>query len=62
MNGTIGVVDVRITLETHDGAIIYVACGGRIDFTHGPGTSPIYIGPTFERLATVGALVWCRRA
>ena len=48
VNGIIGVVDVRIAFETDDGAIIYVAYGGRIDFTNGPGTSPIYIAPTFE--------------
>lgn len=48
VNGTIGVVDVRLTLETHDGAIIYVAYGGRIDLTNGLGTSPIYVAPTFE--------------
>ena len=48
VNGTIGVVDVRITLETDDGAIVYVAYGGRIDLTDGLGASPIYVAPTFE--------------
>lgn len=48
VNGTIGVVDVRIAFETHDGAVVYVSYGGRIDFTNGPGTSPIYVAPTFE--------------
>lgn len=48
VNGIVGTVDVRLTLETHDGAIVYLTYGGRIDMTNGPGTAPIYVAPTFE--------------
>jgi len=48
VNGTIGVVDVRIAVETHDGAVVYVSYGGRVDFTDGTGAAPIYVAPTFE--------------
>ena len=40
-------IDVRCSIETHDGALIYVTYTGRASL--GPdGTSPIIIAPTFE--------------
>ena len=43
-------MDVRLTLETEDGALVYVEYGGRRDFSgiyHGRDT-PVYIAPRFE--------------
>lgn len=42
--GTLGVLDVRATLRTDDGAIIYVEYGGRLDMT----TGLIAASPTFQ--------------
>jgi hypothetical protein len=44
----IATVDVRFTIETHDGAVVYVTYTGRSDFREGPGAHPIYAAPTFE--------------
>jgi hypothetical protein len=44
----IATVDVRFTVETHDGALVYVTYTGRSDFREGPGVHPIYAAPTFE--------------
>jgi hypothetical protein len=41
-------VDVRMTIETHDGALVYVTYTGRSDFSEGPGAHPIYSAPLFE--------------
>lgn len=46
--GIVGTVDVRTTIETDDGAIIYITYGGRMDLTGGPGAAPIYMAPRFE--------------
>lgn len=46
--GPVGTVDVRSTIETDDGAIVYVTYGGRMDLSGGPGAAPIYIAPRFE--------------
>jgi len=43
-DGTLGVLDVRLTLKTDDGAIIYVEYGGRVDMT----TGLIAAAPTFQ--------------
>ena len=43
-------MDVRLTLETDDGALIYIEYGGRRDFSQiaqGLDT-PVYIAPRFE--------------
>jgi len=39
-----GVVDVRFTMETHDGAIVFVSYNGRVSFTAGTA----YTAPTFQ--------------
>lgn len=41
-------VDVRFSIETHDGAVVFVSYRGRSDFREGPGAHPIYAAPTFE--------------
>ena len=43
-----GTVDVRMTVETDDGALIFVQYHGRADFSGGPGTAPVYTAPRFE--------------
>ena len=48
VNGSVGTLDVRITFETHDGALIYSQYAGRTDVSNGPGGAPIYVAPTFE--------------
>lgn len=44
----VAIVDVRLTIRTHDDALVFVQYGGRIDMSGGPGTAPIYAAPTFE--------------
>ncbi|HEX3841850.1 MAG TPA: DUF3237 domain-containing protein [Acidimicrobiales bacterium] len=46
--GTVGTLDVRFTLETHDGAIVFVYYQGRTDLSGGPANSLIYVAPKFE--------------
>lgn len=43
-----GIIDVRATLRTHDGAVVYATYGGRMDLSEGPGAAPVYVAPTFE--------------
>ncbi len=43
-DGTYGCLDVRVTLQTHDGALIYCTYGGRIDLK----TSRAVSAPTFQ--------------
>ena len=45
-DGTLGTVDVRITWETDDGAVIYVRYGGRLDMSVFPGIA--YVAPLFD--------------
>jgi uncharacterized protein DUF3237 len=42
-----GTLDVRATMETDDGAVIYVAYQGRRDFSQGLD-APIYTAPKFD--------------
>jgi hypothetical protein len=46
--GTVGTLDVRFTMATHDGATVFVQYRGRTDVANGPGGSPIYVTPMFE--------------
>jgi hypothetical protein len=48
VGGTTGMLDVRVTIETNDGANIYSHYTGRIDVSGGPGAAPIYVTPVFE--------------
>jgi hypothetical protein len=43
-----GVLDVRYTLETDDGALVFVAYGGRWDTTAPTELSTVYAAPLFE--------------
>lgn len=42
----VGTLDIRATLQTHDGALIYSAYKGRTDMSQ-PG-SPIYVAPLYD--------------
>ena len=42
-----GTLDVRMLLETHDGALVFVQYLGRIDVASGAG-APVYSTPRFE--------------
>jgi hypothetical protein len=42
----VGTLDIRATIETHDGALIYSAYKGRTDLSR-PG-SPIYVAPLYD--------------
>jgi hypothetical protein len=42
-----GTLDVRATMETHDGALVYVYYQGRRDFSEGMD-APLYTAPKFE--------------
>lgn len=46
--GGIATIDVRVTIETHDGALVYVQYRGRTDATRGVGAEPAYTTPVFE--------------
>jgi len=41
-------LDIRYTLETDDGAVIFLSYSGRLDLSGGPGTAPVYSTPQFE--------------
>jgi len=47
--GPIALIDVRLTLKTDDGALIYMTYGGRLDLSSPPGEMYAYVAPTFER-------------
>lgn len=42
-----GTLDVRATVETDDGALVFLHYSGRVDVTRGP-TAPLYSAPLFE--------------
>lgn len=46
--GATATIDVRATIETDDGALVYVQYRGRSDITNGMGSTPIYVAPVFE--------------
>lgn len=48
VNGTVGTVDVRATIRTDDGALIFTQYRGRMDVANGPGSVPFHVAPTFE--------------
>jgi hypothetical protein len=43
-----GLMDVRLAVETHDGATVYLAYGGRIDLSTGVEGATVYSTPRFE--------------
>ena len=40
--------DIRMTLQTDDGAVLYLAYEGRADWSGGMGKAPVYVGMRFE--------------
>ena len=44
----IGLMDVRLTVETHDGAVLYGAYPGRVDISKGLEGAVVYSTPLFE--------------
>ena len=46
--GTVGSIDVRATIDTDDGALVFAQYRGRTDVSGGPGSAPIYVAPVFE--------------
>jgi hypothetical protein len=43
-----GTLDVRGTMETHDGAVVFISYRGRLDLSVPPGNAPIYAAPLFD--------------
>jgi hypothetical protein len=43
-----GTLDVRVLLETHDGALVFVTYRGRIDLSGGPDAATSYAAPLFD--------------
>lgn len=41
-------LDVRATLETHDGALVFVQYNGRVDFSDTSAPGPVLTAPRFE--------------
>jgi hypothetical protein len=41
-------LDVRATLETDDGALIFIQYNGRVDFSDPTKPGPVYTTPRFE--------------
>ena len=46
--GAIGVIDVRLTIRTDDGALIYMTYGGRLDLSNPAAGITAYVAPVFE--------------
>lgn len=46
--GGVATIDVRATVQTDDGALVYVQYAGRTDATNGVGAAPAYTAPRFE--------------
>ena len=47
-SGSVGIIDVRMTFRTHDGALIYIHYGGRLDLSNPAGGIFAYVAPVFE--------------
>ena len=48
VNGAIGAIDVRMTLRTDDGALIFVTYGGRLDLADRANGLHARVAPVFE--------------
>ncbi len=44
----VATIDVRATMQTDDGALIYVQYQGRTQISQGLGSSPIFVAPRFD--------------
>ena len=47
VDGT-GTLDIRVTLETDDGALVYCHSNGRVDLSPGVAKAPLYAAPLFD--------------
>ncbi|MBK5287289.1 MAG: DUF3237 domain-containing protein [Acidimicrobiia bacterium] len=43
-----GTLDVRVLIETLDGALIFASYRGRLDLSNGAGSAPAYAAPLFD--------------
>jgi hypothetical protein len=48
LQGDVGMLDVRVTIETDDGAVVFAQYNGRMDISAGLGAKPVYVAPRFE--------------
>jgi hypothetical protein len=48
INGTIGVIDVRLTVRTDDGALVHISYGGRLNLADRANGLFAHVAPTFE--------------
>lgn len=44
----VATIDVRATVRTDDGALVYLQYHGRSDASNGFGTAPVFVAVTFE--------------
>jgi hypothetical protein len=44
----LGTLDVRVLIETDDGALIFTSYSGRLDLSGGQGASPAYAAPLYD--------------
>ena len=49
--GGVATIDVRATIRTDDGAIVFVQYRGRSDASGGMGSAPVHVAATFETAA-----------
>ena len=47
-NGPVGAIDVRMTVRTHDDALIHITYGGRFDMTEPAKGMIAWVAPLFE--------------
>jgi len=48
VQGAIGTIDVRMTIRTHDDALIYVSYAGKINLADREGGLKAFVTPVFE--------------
>lgn len=48
ISGGVATIDVRATIRTDDGAIVFVQYRGRSDAAEGMGSAPVHVAVTFE--------------
>jgi hypothetical protein len=48
VHGAVASLDVRVTMETDDGAVVFAQYNGRMDMSEGLGAKPVYVAPRFE--------------
>lgn len=48
LNGAVGMIDVRMTVRTDDGAVIHITYGGRLNLADRENGLIAYVAPVFE--------------